>query len=574
MKKGLAYSLIIVFAVLAIVFAAIHFTNNADKTKQINSLTADVADKAGQIETLNADVADKAGQIETLNADVADKAGQIETLNADVANKAGQIETLNADVADKASQIETLNADVADKAGQIETLSADMAKKTSQIETLTTDVSNRDMQINALKDDVASKTKQIETLNSELEEAKANNELLASDLAEKTSKIEALNLEIEKKESQIELLKEMASSSSTVSTVEGDYPLLMAPTEEFVIDRLLRVPDIAYIAAATEDHDPNGHLGKQGGYTAQIYFSSPLVNPDYGNNPDLDVIEAGTTSGGSIEVYATVVDAEKRDKYLGRNDGTIYSSGYHVVIGTLIIRVSKDLTASDQKKLEQEIVEALTAEEPGPIIERNRSYDKDDKQAMESSTSLMDTNETDNWKISKEYQYSNSLGYYYGIAFSHTKAIDQKTTVNFVFYDKNNNIIGAYDNYVGCTGHGYVYFAQGINDAPFDHVVVSFNSTDLKKSTHCMDGLKIQTSKVNNKIIISAENTGDKPVSSCSYDIVFFDNNGNVINTRTGYLNIPDSEMQKGQVINTQCDMYYESFADYEFFYNAVNFGN
>lgn len=36
MKKGLAYSLISLFVVLSVTFAIIHFTNNANKTKQID----------------------------------------------------------------------------------------------------------------------------------------------------------------------------------------------------------------------------------------------------------------------------------------------------------------------------------------------------------------------------------------------------------------------------------------------------------------------------------------------------------------------------------------------------------
>ena len=77
-----------------------------------------------------------------------------------------------------------------------------------------------------------------------------------------------------------------------------------------------------------------------------------------------------------------------------------------------------------------------------------------------------------------------------------------------------------------------------------------------------------------NKVIISAENLGEKPVSSCGYDIVFFDKNGKAINTRMGFLDIPDDEMQKGETIIAQCDMYYETFSSYEFYYNAVNYGN
>lgn len=458
MKKGLAYSIIAVLTVIAVAFAAIHFTNNADKTNKIEALTADIVDRDGQIATLNADVADKAEQIGTLNTDVADKAKQIETLSADVTDKAGQIETLtanisekdgeiealSADITDKAGQIETLNADiaskaetiktldadVADKAGQIETLNADVAekaekikaldadvadktkqienlnadvaekvglieslnaevdKKAEQIETLNANVADKAEQIKTLKADVDEKTKEIETLNTTVKEKNGQIETLTADITEKAGQIDALtedaaskaaqietlSADIKKKEDQIELLKEMVSGNSAQPTsLHTDNDLVTVPTEEFVIERLSTVPDIAKIAAATEDNDPNGQLGKQGGYTAQIYFSSPLVNPAYANKPDLDVINAGTSCGGSIEVYATVTDAEKRDRYLAALDGGILSSGSHTVVGTMLVRTSSKLSASDQKKLEDEIINALTSEETPAVDKSNES---------------------------------------------------------------------------------------------------------------------------------------------------------------------------------------------------------
>ena len=223
MKKGLAYSLIALFAVLAIVFAVVHFTNNADKTKQIAALDADVADKAGQIETLNADVADKAGQIETLNADVADKAGQIETLNADVADKAGQIKTLNADVADKAGQIDTLNADVADKAAQIETLNADVADKAGQIESLNADVADKAAQIDTLKADVADKAGQIETMKADVADKKGQIEALNANVINKAGQIETLNADVADKAGQIETLNaDVADKVGQIETLKAD----------------------------------------------------------------------------------------------------------------------------------------------------------------------------------------------------------------------------------------------------------------------------------------------------------------------------------------------------------------
>ena len=173
MKKKVALPIIAILAVAAVVLGILYITNDADKTAQINALTAESADKSSQIETLSADASDKAGQIETLSADVAEKAGQIETLSADVAEKAGLIETLTADASDKAGQIETLSADVADKAGQIETLNADVAGKAEQIETLSLDQKNKADQIAELSGIVEQQKKRLaygEMTESELQD--------------------------------------------------------------------------------------------------------------------------------------------------------------------------------------------------------------------------------------------------------------------------------------------------------------------------------------------------------------------------------------------------------------------
>ena len=76
----------------------------------------------------------------------------------------------------------------------------------------------------------------------------------------------------------------------------------------------------------------------------------------YGN----DIIEKGTKEGGAIEVYANEEDAKKREDYLAGFDGGILSSGSHKVVGTVLIRTSDDLTATQQKNLEEKIVKALS----------------------------------------------------------------------------------------------------------------------------------------------------------------------------------------------------------------------
>lgn len=129
------------------------------------------------------------------------------------------------------------------------------------------------------------------------------------------------------------------------------------PTQDFVLAKINNVENIANVACATEENDPNGKLGKDGGYTAQIYFSSPLLGTETiaGNK----LIDAGTDAGGSIEVYKTVEAAEARNSYLASFDGGIFDSGKHMVIGTMVVRVSTNLTATKQDSFINEIIEAL-----------------------------------------------------------------------------------------------------------------------------------------------------------------------------------------------------------------------
>jgi len=65
--------------------------------------------------------------------------------------------------------------------------------------------------------------------------------------------------------------------------LENSYTIqkqITNPTQDFVLAKINNVENIANVVCATEENDPNGKLGKDGGYTAQIYFSSPLLGTE------------------------------------------------------------------------------------------------------------------------------------------------------------------------------------------------------------------------------------------------------------------------------------------------------
>ena len=159
---------------------------------------------------------------------------------------------------------------------------------------------------------------------------------------------------------------ELTSLSTAYTNLENSkkqYKQVVNPSEEFVMQRILTVDDVADVRAVTEDQDPNENLHKAGGYTSTIYFESKTVNQSdvYVSGEYADVlIDKGTDAGGAIEVYENVEDAEKRRDYLATFDGTIFANGTHTVIGTVLVRTSNELTATQQKELEQKVIDALT----------------------------------------------------------------------------------------------------------------------------------------------------------------------------------------------------------------------
>ena len=179
----------------------------------------------------------------------------------------------------------------------------------------------------------------------------------APDMASDTDAIKEQTAELEKVDYKAQL-DGIAKAKTDLENSIKQREQVTNPSEAFVIQRLTGIEHIETPTAVTEGHDPNGRLGKQGGYTATVYFVSDLV--DQSKVIGDDVIEKGTDGGGAVEVYADESGAEKRNDELAAYDGTIISSGSHTVCGTCLIRTSDNLTASQQKDLEAAMIEALT----------------------------------------------------------------------------------------------------------------------------------------------------------------------------------------------------------------------
>lgn len=135
---------------------------------------------------------------------------------------------------------------------------------------------------------------------------------------------------------------------------------ITAPTGEWVESRLKSVDGITGTQAVTEDNNPDGLLGKEGGYSACIYFTFDKI--DAATIKGDDIVGKGTDAGGAIEIYTSLADAEARCEYLAGFDGTILYSGSYAIIGTVVVRTSYILSNEDQFDLTDRITQALTRE--------------------------------------------------------------------------------------------------------------------------------------------------------------------------------------------------------------------
>lgn len=127
-------------------------------------------------------------------------------------------------------------------------------------------------------------------------------------------------------------------------------------TVAYVMECLKHVPSITAIEVDNTNHDEFSGLDS---CLASIFFSSSLVNQEevYGET----VLEKGTAGGGSIDVFLNNEDALDRNEYLSRYDNTILQAGTHVVVDSLVIRLSIELDEESHKELFDNIVDTITS---------------------------------------------------------------------------------------------------------------------------------------------------------------------------------------------------------------------
>lgn len=168
-------------------------------------------------------------------------------------------------------------------------------------------------------------------------------------------------LELQRDGIEEQLVLQMDSLVEETNSLVANYIVVTQitnPTEEWVCERLNSVKSITDMEAVTLSKDPNGLLGKEGGYTSCVYFTVQGI--DESSVKGNSIVEKGTDVGGCVEVYSTREYALNRCDYLSQFDNTFLYSGSYVIVGTMVVRTSYQLSNQAQVELTDEIVRVLT----------------------------------------------------------------------------------------------------------------------------------------------------------------------------------------------------------------------
>ena len=161
-------------------------------------------------------------------------------------------------------------------------------------------------------------------------------EMKVPEMPKKTNDINAATKKISTIPDYSNIIATLSEAQTNLENSIKQLKQVTNPSEDFVVERLKQIKSISGVEAVTEKTDTNRLLNKNGGYTACVYFSSKKVKQDY--------------------VYA-----KKRESYLASFDGNgMMDSGSHIVLGTVLIRTSSQLTATQQKNLTEQISNKFT----------------------------------------------------------------------------------------------------------------------------------------------------------------------------------------------------------------------
>jgi hypothetical protein len=138
-----------------------------------------------------------------------------------------------------------------------------------------------------------------------------------------------------------------ASNTATATTTKTTSQKQGNAEVEAVLSKVkANTPTVTATRVVTEQTDDNNLLGKAKEYQYAGSFYDTRTNSDETTSDNY-----GTTSGGTIEIFANTADAKARGEYLAQFQTGAIQAGAYRVVGVSVLRVSENYTATEQKQM-------------------------------------------------------------------------------------------------------------------------------------------------------------------------------------------------------------------------------
>ena len=279
-----------------------------------------------------------------------------EAADEDIAEEAVTEEATDEEAAEEAIADEAADENAAEEAVAEEAADKEVAEESVTDEAANEEASEEAIADEAVDENAAEESVAEEAANEEASEEAIADEATAEDAAEEIAADETADEEVAEEAVADEAADEEASEEAIANEAAAEDAAEEAVAEEAGAE------ETAGETAAESDAP-----------IARVYFASTLVSEAYTYLPDEELIALGEACGGSVELYESAEAARRRDDELDAQ------SGAHMAAGTLVIRLSDALSALERQTLMAEVLDSLTAAQPGEAVEREeqtRSLDE------------------------------------------------------------------------------------------------------------------------------------------------------------------------------------------------------
>lgn len=172
-----------------------------------------------------------------------------------------------------------------------------------------------------------------------------------------------------------------------------------------------------------------------------------------------------------------------------------------------------------------------------------------------------------------EYIYENTIGdTLYFVSIKNNSNTNISVSGNATAYDDSNNAIGADSAEIYALGSGeeqllYFYF-DSVTDVKNVEYTLNYEKDNI--FTSALPYLQIEETVNDKNIVVKITNNGEKAADFVEVYVLFFDENGNLINYSSTYVVDNDSQIKSGATISEQITSYYD-FDSVKTFYSGRN---